>query len=224
MRTRAIAIIRSGFNPTMRHLERTHGISIQWMHEIFQTDLIYLVYETTSKMCADIHTKAFKDHMTWKRACMLINILSHEEISSDDVRSILQPTHDGSTGLEQHYKKRKYRLFRTQKPRYSHLNSTFRAYQAVKDSRPILISIRLLSSRHLDCTGLTRQEYLLSIRGCDSHGSSGMVNGPGSKHVSNPNSGIIDLIIGRESRVPIPSGFVHSHSRASQISSFRNIH
>jgi len=71
-----IAIIRSGQNPTMRHLERTHGISIQWMHEIFQNDLIYLVYEVTSKMCADIHTKAFKDHMTWKRACMLINILS----------------------------------------------------------------------------------------------------------------------------------------------------
>ena len=59
-----IAIIRSGQNPTMRHLERTHDISIQWMHEIFQNDLIYLVYAVTSKMCADIHTKAFKDHMT----------------------------------------------------------------------------------------------------------------------------------------------------------------
>ena len=29
-----IAIIRSGQNPTMRHLERTHGISIQWMHDL----------------------------------------------------------------------------------------------------------------------------------------------------------------------------------------------
>ena len=101
-----IAIIRSGQNPTMRHLERTHGISIQWMHEIFQNDLIYLVYEVTSKMCADIHTKAFKDHMTWRRACMLINILSYDDISSDDMWSIMQPTHDTSTGLDQHYKKR----------------------------------------------------------------------------------------------------------------------
>ena len=101
-----IAIIRSGQNPTMRHLERTHGISIQWMHEIFQNDLIYLVYEVTSKMCADIHTKAFKDHMTWRRACMLINILSYDDISSDDIWSIMQPTHDTSTGLDQHYKKR----------------------------------------------------------------------------------------------------------------------
>ena len=101
-----IAIIRSGQNPTMPHLERTHGISIQWMHEIFQNDLIYLVYEVTSKMCADIHTKAFKDHMTWRRACMLINILSYDDISSDDMWSIMQPTHDTSTGLDQHYKKR----------------------------------------------------------------------------------------------------------------------
>ena len=101
-----IAIIRSGQNPTMRHLERTHGISIQWMREIFQNDLIYLVYEVTSKMCADIHTKAFKDHMTWRRACMLINILSYNDISSDDMWSIMQPTHGTSTGLDQHYKKR----------------------------------------------------------------------------------------------------------------------
>ena len=107
----------------MRHLERTHGISIQWMHEIFQNDLIYLVYEVTSKMCADIHTKAFKDHMTWRRACMLINILSYDDISSDDMWSIMQPTHDTSTGLDQHYKKRKCHCFlhsHIRKPQYFH--------------------------------------------------------------------------------------------------------
>ena len=58
------------------------------MHEIFQNDLIYLVFELKSKMCADIHTKAFKDHMTWKRACMFINILSYDEISSEDVATV----------------------------------------------------------------------------------------------------------------------------------------
>lgn len=36
------------------------AISIQWMHEIFQNDLIYLVYKITSKMCADVHTKSFQ--------------------------------------------------------------------------------------------------------------------------------------------------------------------
>ena len=63
-------------------------------------------YMKSLRRCADIHTKAFKDHMTWKRACMLINILSYEDISSEDIWSIMQPTHDTSTGLEQHYKKR----------------------------------------------------------------------------------------------------------------------
>ena len=37
---------------------------------------------------------------------MLMNILSYDEISSEDVWSIMQPTHDISTGLDQHYKNR----------------------------------------------------------------------------------------------------------------------
>ena len=30
-----IAVIRSGKNATMRHIERSHGISIVWTHEMF---------------------------------------------------------------------------------------------------------------------------------------------------------------------------------------------
>ena len=44
--------------------------------------------------------------MSWKRACKLINILSYEEISSDDVWSIMQPTHDTSTRTTLNYKTR----------------------------------------------------------------------------------------------------------------------
>ena len=33
-----IGVVRSGRNPTMRHLERTHGISIASLHEHFQRD------------------------------------------------------------------------------------------------------------------------------------------------------------------------------------------
>ena len=40
----------------MRHLERTHGISIASMHEHFQKDHFVLIYEITAKMAADIHT------------------------------------------------------------------------------------------------------------------------------------------------------------------------
>ena len=52
-----IGVIRTGKNPTMRHLERTHGINIGWMHSIFQEGYVSLAYEVNAKMAADIHTK-----------------------------------------------------------------------------------------------------------------------------------------------------------------------
>ena len=45
-----IAVIRSGKNPTMRHIERSHGISIVWMHEMFLLSYIILIYEITPKL------------------------------------------------------------------------------------------------------------------------------------------------------------------------------
>ena len=96
-----IAVIRSGKNPTMRHLERSHGISIVWMHEMFLLTYIILIYEITSKMAADIHTKAFRDPMAWKRACLLINVLEDDDIPGDEVWDIMQPTHDVTSGQRQ---------------------------------------------------------------------------------------------------------------------------
>ena len=69
-----IGVIRTGKNPTMRHLERTHGISVGWMHSIFQEGYVSLAYEVTAKMAADTHTKSFKDSVSWTHACQLINI------------------------------------------------------------------------------------------------------------------------------------------------------
>ena len=36
-----INVMRSGRNPTMRHMERTHGISITWLHDMFKKSLCY---------------------------------------------------------------------------------------------------------------------------------------------------------------------------------------
>ena len=80
-----IGVIRTGKNPTMRHLERTHGISIGWMHAIFQEGYVSLAYEVTAKMAADIHTKSFKDTVSWAHACQLINIFPPEQIGSQDI-------------------------------------------------------------------------------------------------------------------------------------------
>ena len=59
-----IGVVRSGRNPTMRHLERTHGIAITSLHELFTRENYVLMYEVTSKMAADIHTKGFKNPLS----------------------------------------------------------------------------------------------------------------------------------------------------------------
>ena len=60
-----IAIIRSGRNPTMRHLPRVHRISIAWLHERLGNpetkDNVDLIDTDTEHMAADIYTKAFTD-------------------------------------------------------------------------------------------------------------------------------------------------------------------
>ena len=100
-----IGVIRTGKNPTMRHLERTHGISIGWMHSIFQEGYVSLAYEVTAKMAADIHTKSFKDSVSWTHACQLINIFPPALIGSQVIMDLMRPTHAQSADEKghQHY-------------------------------------------------------------------------------------------------------------------------
>ncbi|CAE7391735.1 unnamed protein product [Symbiodinium microadriaticum] len=92
-----IGMVRAGKNPTMRHLERTHGISIGWMRAIFQEGYVSLAYEVTAKMAADIHTKSFEDSISWTHACQLINIFPPDQIGSQDIMDLMRPTHSQST-------------------------------------------------------------------------------------------------------------------------------
>ena len=70
-----IRVTETGRNPTMRCLPRTHRVSVAWLHETFSHQDIDLVYEVSSKMCADIYTKAFTDASKWIAAWVLINIV-----------------------------------------------------------------------------------------------------------------------------------------------------
>ena len=101
-----INVMRSGRNPTMRHMERTHGISITWLYEMFKRDYLLLVYEVTARMAADIHTKGFDDANSWKHACMLINILSDDGLRSQALLDLMKPTHDGLSYAKQLQKDR----------------------------------------------------------------------------------------------------------------------
>ena len=75
-----IAVCRSGRNPTMRHLHRTHRVSVDWLHEIFQRDDVVLTYEVSDRQCADIFTKAFANPEKWRHVCELIAVLSPEHL------------------------------------------------------------------------------------------------------------------------------------------------
>jgi hypothetical protein len=68
-----IQVCRTGKNPTMRHLGRTHRVSVQWLHERFKDPCYHLVYEETNSMRADIFTKGFADQAKWSHALSLIN-------------------------------------------------------------------------------------------------------------------------------------------------------
>ena len=70
-----IRCVETGKNPSMRYLHRTHRVSVAWLHECFQRKDLTLVYELTSRMCADIYTKAFTDASKWEAACWLINVV-----------------------------------------------------------------------------------------------------------------------------------------------------
>ena len=84
-----IGVVRSGRNPTMRHLERSHGVCISWMHEMFTRDYMYLAYEVTDRMAADIYTKAFNDGRKWKHA---FGLLDPSLLSDPDTLKALTPT------------------------------------------------------------------------------------------------------------------------------------
>ena len=96
-----IGVVRSGRNPTMRHLERTHGIAITSLHEHFTRENYVLMYEVTSKMAADIHTKGFKNPLSWKRACMLINLLDPGDLVSKELLDMVSPTTNVDTTVRQ---------------------------------------------------------------------------------------------------------------------------
>ena len=70
-----INVVKSGRNPSMRHLSRTHGIPIDWLHERLKDhkDPVEIVYRESEEMAADIYTKAFTDKEKWQHACALIN-------------------------------------------------------------------------------------------------------------------------------------------------------
>ena len=68
------AIIRTGRNPTMRHLSRTHGVNVSWLHDLYSKKTFGVVCSRTEAQCADVFTKAFRELPKWQQAIRLIGI------------------------------------------------------------------------------------------------------------------------------------------------------
>jgi hypothetical protein len=60
-----IQICKTGRSAALRHVGRTHRVSIKWLHEMFQGDDYKLFYEMTERQCADIFTTDFTDPDKW---------------------------------------------------------------------------------------------------------------------------------------------------------------
>ena len=96
-----ISVVRSGKNPTMRHLERSHGVAVTWMHDMFERDHMYLAYEVTDRMAADIYTKAFSDSRKWKHACVQIGLLEPEMLTDPETLKTVTSSFDPKKGTVQ---------------------------------------------------------------------------------------------------------------------------
>ena len=61
-------ICRSGKNPNMQHIGRTHRISVAWLHEQFKSKDISMMRADSELMAADIFTKHFPEckREVWK--------------------------------------------------------------------------------------------------------------------------------------------------------------
>jgi hypothetical protein len=77
-----VAILRSGRNPTMRHLGRAHGTNLRWIHDEVVSGRMALGYIETTRMRADIITKFYPKRKaeTWRHVKSVINVLEPGEL------------------------------------------------------------------------------------------------------------------------------------------------
>ena len=70
-------ILKSGKNPALRHIARTHRINFAWLSDVFRTcDQMDIKYCSTHKQPADIMTKGFTNSDSWDRGTALIGMRS----------------------------------------------------------------------------------------------------------------------------------------------------
>jgi hypothetical protein len=73
--TSFIRIMETGGNSVaLRHMNRTHGINLCWLAEVFKNRQVELRYCKSTEMAADIFTKAFTNPAKWLEALAQISV------------------------------------------------------------------------------------------------------------------------------------------------------
>ena len=71
-----IPILKTGKDPTLRHLYRTHRVNVCWLSEVFRDfKEVESGYCETGNQAAYFLTKGFVNPAKWSHACKLIGIL-----------------------------------------------------------------------------------------------------------------------------------------------------
>jgi len=87
----AVQIMKSGRNPTIRHLGRTSRVSHTFLTEVANGPFCNLVQCHTDLMCADVFTKPFLIDCKWTHARMLIGCFVPGEVWSRGVSCFTPP-------------------------------------------------------------------------------------------------------------------------------------
>ena len=85
-----ISIIESGKNHTMRHIQRTHDVSVKWLSETFKKlkKRLRLVNCDTNEQSADIFKKAFDDTEKLLKVCKLIGLGGFRPLTTDRIPKV----------------------------------------------------------------------------------------------------------------------------------------
>ena len=78
----AVRVVQTGKNPTMRHMTRTHGVSVASLHELHVAGHFDISYVPSSLQAADIFTKSFAVPRQWEAVCRLVNICGEDDVDA----------------------------------------------------------------------------------------------------------------------------------------------